>query len=81
MPGRRVVLEAAGQAAPERKLLALAPGKWSRGVAGGRSGSAFAGGPARTSTWDLILIRVLPPGLFLQDGTRDLGGQRTAEDR
>jgi hypothetical protein len=30
---------------------------------------------------DLILIRVLPPGSFPQDGTRNLGERPTAGDR
>src|SRR5215208_8324400 len=43
--------------------------------AGSTKGSTLVRSP------DLIFIRVLPPGLFLQDGTRDLGEQRTAGDR
>src|SRR5215213_10408238 len=41
-----------------------------------------SGGPAMPSKiGDLILIRVLPPGSFPQDGTCDLGERCTAGDR
>jgi hypothetical protein len=40
----------------------------------------MVGGPPRTCTWDLIPIRKLHPGLFLQDRTCDLGERRTAGD-